>query len=227
MDFSVVFERWDYFERGIVLTLEITAISLVIGAVLAVVLALASVYGHRSLGRAVGAFTYVFRGSPLLIQLFLIYYGLGQFEVVRESWAWAYLRDAYWCAVLAFSLNSGAYTTEILIGAIRAMPKGEIEACIAYGMSKWQTIRRVVLPSSLRRSFPAYTNEVIFTMHGSALASVVTLTDILGAARQVNAETYTSFPGYITAAVLYTLITLVLVQVFKLAEKRYFAHLAR
>ena len=227
MDFSIIFERWQLFAEGIVMTLEITALTLLCGGLLAVILSLLVVYGPKWAGRAIGVYTYIFRGSPLLIQLYLIYYGLGQFEFIRQSWAWDYLREPYWCVLLAFSLNSGAYTTEILVGSIKSMPKGEIEACLCYGMTKWQTIRRVILPSSFRRSFPAYSNEVIFTLHSCSLVSVVTLMDILGVARQINSETYTAFPGFITAAVLYTIITLVLVQGFKKIEKRYFAHLVR
>ena len=227
MDFSIIFERWELFLQGVILTLEMTALSLVCGGILAVILSLLVVYGPQSVARLIGVYTYVFRGSPLLIQLYLTYYGLGQFELVRESWAWIFLREPYWCVLLAFSLNSAAYTTEILVGSIKSMPKGEIEACLSYGMTRWQTIYRVILPSSFRRSFPAYSNEVIFVLHGCSLASVVTLMDILGVARQVNAETYTAFPGFITAAVLYTGITLMLVQIFKQIEKRYFAHLVK
>ena len=227
MDFSIIFERWQLFLEGIFITLEITALTLVCGGILAVILSLLVVYGPPSAGRVIRVYTYVFRGSPLLIQLYLIYFGLGQFETIRETWMWTYLREPYWCVLLAFSLNNGAYTTEILVGSIKSMPKGEIEACLCYGMTKLQTIRRVILPSSFRRSFPAYSNEVIFTLHGCSLVSIVTLMDILGVARQINAETYTAFPGFITAGVLYMIITFILVQGFKTIEKRYFAHLAQ
>ena len=227
MDFSIIFERWELFLQGVLVTLEMTALSLLCGGILAVILSLLVVYGPKSIARAIGVYTYVFRGSPLLIQLFLIYYGLGQFEAVRESWVWHFLREPYWCVLLAFSLNTAAYTTEILVGSIKATPKGEIEACLSYGMTRGQTIYRVILPSAFRRSFPAYSNEIIFVMHSCSLASVVTLMDILGVARQVNSETYTAFPSFITAAVLYTAITLLLVQIFRRIEKRYFAHLVK
>ena len=126
------------------------------------------------------AYTFFFRGTPLLVQLFLFYYGLAQFEAVRESIFWPYLREAYWCALLVFALNTGAYTTEILRGAIQAVPRGEVEAAQAIGMSRALMLRRITLPIAYRIALPAYSNEIILMLKGSALASTITLLDLTG-----------------------------------------------
>jgi arginine/ornithine transport system permease protein len=165
------------------------------------------------------------RGTPLLVQIFLLYYGLAQFEVVRESVLWPLLRSAAFCAVAAFVLNTGAYTTEILHGAMRAVPGGEIEAAKSLGMSRWTIFRRIVLPSAFRRSLPAYGNEVVLMLHATSLASVVTLYDLTGAAREVNSRYYMPFEAFITAGVCYLLLTFVLVALFRAAERRWLAPL--
>jgi arginine/ornithine transport system permease protein len=166
-------------------------------------------------------FTYAIRGTPLLVQLFLLYYGLAQFEWVRASAAWPLLKSAWFCAVAAFAINTCAYTVEILHGAIKAVPAGEVEAARALGMGRWQALRRIVLPSALRRSLPAYGNEVVLMLHGTALASVVTLHDLTGVAREVNSIHYLPFEAFVTAALCYLVITVVLVGAFQLAERRW------
>jgi len=155
------------------------------------------------------------------VQLFLIYYGLAQFEAVRNSIAWPWLSSAWFCACLSFVLNTAAYTTEIIAGAIRALPAGEIEAAQALGMSRAVMLRRIVLPQALRRALPAYGNEAILMLQGTSLASVVTLMDLTGAARQVNATHYLPFEAFITAAVFYLALTLLLVALFHKAEARW------
>jgi len=169
----------------------------------------------------VWVFTYVIRGTPMLVQLFLLYYGLAQFEWVRASVFWPWLSSAWFCAVASFAINTCAYTTEILHGAMKAVPAGEIEAAQALGMSRWVTLTRIVLPSAFRRSLPAYGNEVVLMLHGTALASVVTIMDLTGAAREFNSTTYLPFEAFLTAAAFYLLITLGLVALFRWAERRW------
>ena len=171
-------------------------------------------------------YTYVIRGTPMLVQLYLLYYGMAQFEVVRESALWPYLSNATFCACLAFAINTSAYSAEILAGSLKATPYGEIEAAKAMGMSRAKLYRRILLPSALRRALPQYSNEVIMMLHTTSLASVVTLIDITGAAKTVNSQYYLSFEAYITAGLFYLLLTLILVRLFKLAERRYLAYLA-
>lgn len=162
------------------------------------------------------------------MQTYLIYYGLGQFEAVRTSWLWdPILSSAWWCALIAFTLNTAAYSTELLRGAIVDTPKGEVEAAIATGHSYRGRMRRIILPSAFRRAIPAYSNEVIFMLHGSVVASTITLQDILGVGRWLNGRYYLAYEGFITAALLYFLIVLCITGVFRWLERRYLRHLMR
>ena len=158
------------------------------------------------------------------MQTFLIYYGLSQFEWIRDSWAWTFLREPWWCAVIAFSLNSGAYMTEIVRGAVETTPMGELEAAKALGLSPRQVDGLVLIPSALRRALPQFGNEAVFMLHGSAIASVITLQDILGAGRTLNAKFYLAYEGFLTAAILYMAITFGIVLVFRGLEGRFLQH---
>lgn len=188
MRVDLVLQNWPLFAHGVWMTLQLTAIACAFGFCIALPAALARVHRVRGLAPLVGGYVYLFRGTPLLVQTFLIYYGLAQFEWIRDSWAWIFLRQPWWCAVIAFSLNSGAYMTEILRGALRATPKGEIEAARSLGLKPWMVEALVVVPSSLRRALPLLGNEVVFTLQASSVASIITLPDILGAGRTLNAR---------------------------------------
>lgn len=225
MNLSLIFDNWHFFVEGVGNTVSLVVLALLIGGLLSMPLALARAYRHPIFNGPVWCFTYFFRGTPLLGQLFLIYYGLGQFEFVRESFAWVILKDAWWCALIAFSLNTAAYTTEIFRGSIEATPLGEVEAAKAAGMSSWTRTRRIVLPNALRRALPAYSNEVIFMIHGSVVASTATIIDILGAGRVINGKYYVAYEGFISAAVLYMVLVFAVSRGFKLWERRWLAHL--
>lgn len=226
MDFSVILAEWPLYLRGLWLTLQLVFLSLVCGLLLAIPLGVVASSRSRLVAFLPKAFFYCFRGTPLLVQTYLIYYGLAQFEGVRESFLWEpILSKAYWCALLAFSLNTAAYTGEILRGAIEQTPHGEVEAARACGMSRGLLYRRIILPSAFRRALPAYGNEVIFMLHGSVIAGVITLVDLFGAARIINSRYYAPFEAYITAAVFYLAMTFALVGLFRLWEKRWHAHL--
>ena len=225
LDFVLIAQHWEMFLTGVGYTLLIVAVSLIVGGALALPLAVVRAYRMPVLNQIVYGYVYFFRGTPLLVQLYLIYYGLGQFEAVRESVFWIVLRDPLWCTLISFVLNTAAYTTEIFRGAIEAIPFGEIEAAKACGMSGWQRTRRIVLPNALRRALPAYSNEIIFMVHGSVVASTVTIVDILGAGRVLNAKYYVAYEGFIAAAVLYMLLVLFITRGFKLWEKHWHAHL--
>ena len=214
-----------YFSATLV-TLKLLFVALGAGLAVAIPLAVMRASPNPWISRPVWLFTYVFRGTPLLVQLFLIYYGLAQFAWLRESMLWPMFSSAWFCAMLAFAINTCAYTTEIIAGAILATNHGEVEAARAMGMSPSTLYRRILLPSALRRSLPAYSNEVIMMLHGTSLASIVTLLDITGAAREINARFYLPFEAFVTAAVFYLALTFVLVSLFHLAEKRWLAHLA-
>jgi polar amino acid transport system permease protein len=220
MNWQVMWDSLPELAEGAVLTVELILVSGVLGLALAVPLALGRVARPWWLRAGPFAYIFFFRGTPLLIQIFLVYYGASQFEVVRESFLWPILREAYWCAVIAFTLNTAAYTAEILRGAIQAVPEGEVEAAKAIGMGRWMRLRRVVLPRAFRIALPAYSNEVILMLKGSALASTITLLDLTGVARTLIAKTYMPIELFLAAGLFYLAITAVILQGFRFVEKR-------
>ena len=205
--------------QGATLTLELTALSVIAGLIVAIPLGIArssSLWYVRSLPYA---YIFFFRGTPLLIQLFLVYYGLSQFDVVRESVLWPYLRSPFWCAVITMTLHTAAYIAEILRGAIQAIPPGEIEAARALGMSRFKTLVHIVLPRAARIGLPAYSNEVILMLKASSLASTVTLLELTGMTRTIIARNYLTVDMFLTAGAIYLLMSFVLIQGFKLLER--------
>lgn len=212
--------------EGTLVTLRLLLVALIAGLVAAIPLAVMRASANPWVSRPIWLFTYVFRGTPLLVQLFLVYYGLAQFAWMRESMLWPMFSSAWFCAMLAFAVNTCAYTTEIIAGAISATNHGEVEAAKATGMSPAILYRRILLPSALRRSLPAYSNEVIMMLHGTSIASIVTLLDITGAAREINSKFYLPFEAFLTAAAFYLALTFILVSLFHLVEKRWLVHLA-
>ncbi|MDF7793933.1 ABC transporter permease [Pseudomonas syringae] len=225
-DYNVIWDSLPLYFGGLLTTLKLLAISLAFGLLAALLLGLMRVSKNPWVNIPAWLYTYVIRGTPMLVQLFLIYYGLAQFDAVRESFLWPWLSSATFCACLAFTINTSAYTAEIIAGSLKATPAGEIEAARAMGMSKAKMYRRILLPSALRRALPQYSNEVIMMLQTTSLASIVTLIDITGAARTVNAQFYLPFEAYITAGVFYLGLTFILVRLFKIAERRWLGYLA-
>ncbi len=233
MNWAVIFEPQNLalFGTGIMTTLGLLFSSLAIGAVLALCFALMLTGPWAPLRWMVGAYTYVIRGTPLLIQVYLIYYGLGQLEWIQarwdDVWPWTHFKEPFFCALLAFSLNTAGYTAEMLAGAIRETPAGEIEAAQAYGMSRVQVMTRLVLPSAMRRTLPAYSNEVVMMLQSTSLASAVpSLLDVTGAASRIYSDYYLPFEAYLAAAAIYLVATFVLIGLFKYSESRLLAYLA-
>ncbi len=227
MDFSIIFDNLNVYFEGLQTTLILVSLSLIIGLIFAIPLAVLRTSKNIIINGPIWAFTYFFRGTPLLVQMFLIYYGTGQFEFIKESYFWIFFKEAYFCALFAFSLNTCAYTTEIIRGAIENTPHGEVEAAKAAGMSMLLRIRRIILPSAFRRALPSYGNEVIFMLHGSSLASVITIIDITGAARKVNSTYYSPYEAFLTAAVFYLCITFLIIWLVKKLEYSWSGHLRR
>jgi len=225
MDWSVVAGSLPAFGRGLVVCLTLLVLSSATGLVLSLPLAVARVSHRAWLSRPVWLFTYVFRGTPLLVQLFIVYYGLAQFPALRESALWPLFREAWFCAWLAFSLNTTAYTVEIFAGALKATPHGEVEAARAYGLHGWKLYCRILLPSALRRALPQYGNEVVGLMHATAIASTVTLVDVTRVARDVYANHLLPAEAFGSAAVIYFALTFTLVGGFKLLERHFLRHL--
>lgn len=206
--------------EGTGLTLKLVAQAMVVGFLIALPMALMRL-SRNLVARGVSyGFVFFFRGTPLLVQIFLIYYGMSQFEAVRESLLWPILREPYWCALIAFSLNTAAYTAEILRGGILSVPRGEIEAAKACGMSPARRFRRIVWPQAIRNALPAYGNEVILLIKASSLASTVTLLDLTGVARTLIAETYRPMEMLAMAALVYLVLTFVVGRVVQVIEWR-------
>ncbi len=225
-DSSVIWDSLPLYLGGVLVTIKLLAIALAAGLLLALPLALMRVSKRKEINFPAWLYTYVIRGTPMLVQLYLLYYGLAQFEAVRNSLFWPFLSDATFCACLAFAINTSAYTAEILAGSLKATPHGEVEAAKAMGMSRFKLYRRILLPSALRRALPQYSNEVIMMLHTTSLASLVTLIDITGAAKTVNSQFYMPFEAYIAAGAFYLALTFILVQLFKLAERRWLGYMA-
>jgi His/Glu/Gln/Arg/opine family amino acid ABC transporter permease subunit len=226
MDLAIIGESLPQLLKGAGVTAQLTVISVAIGLCLAVPLALMRVSRKALLRAPAYGFVFYFRGTPLLVQIFLIYYGSGQFqEVLSRLGLWQFFREAYFCAILSLTLNTAAYTAEILRGAILAVPHGEIEAARACGMSGARLYRRIVLPIAFRFAWPAYTNEVVFLLQATSLVSIITLMDITGVARLLAARTFAFYELFITAAVLYLALVYGVLYCFRRVEARIMRHL--
>ncbi|WP_114857876.1 ABC transporter permease [Azospirillum brasilense] len=220
MNWELMWDSVPTLLRGVPVTLQLVGLALLFGAGVAFAVALLRLYGNRVTERLMAAYVFVFRGTPLLVQIFLIYYGMGQFELVRSSVLWIYLREPFWCAILALTLNTGAYTSEILRGAILSVPQGQIEAARACGMSRTLLFRRIVMPVAIRQMLPAYGNEVILMVKASSLASTITLLEITGIARKIIAQSFAVFEVFIVAGSIYLLLNFVASRLIRYAEWR-------
>ena len=219
MNWEVIIKWLPRLAQGATLTLELVAIAVIAGLLLAIPLGIARTSRNRFVSALPYSYIFFFRGTPLLVQLFLVYYGLAQFDAVRQSSLWPYLRDPFWCAVITMTLHTAAYIAEILRGAIQAIPRGEIEAARALGMSKAKAMIFIMLPRAARIGLPAYSNEVILMLKASSLASTVTLLELTGMARTIIARTYLPVEIFFAAGMFYLLISFLLVQAFKLLER--------
>ena len=225
VDFGVIAQALPAFFSGLQTTLVLLCISVSVGFVLSLVLSVARVSAKPWLSMPIAAYTFVIRGTPLLVQLFIIYYGFAQIDIIRNTAAWDLFKNAWFCAWLAFVINTTAYTTEIFAGALRATPAGELEAARSFGMSEVQIYLRILLPAALRRAIPQYSNEVVGMMHATAIASAVTLVDLTRVARDMYANHLAIVESFGTVAIFYFVLTFSLVGLFRLAEKRWLVHL--
>jgi len=204
---------------GVPLTLELTCLSVGLGAVLAFVLALMRISRWMVLDLPARCYAFVFRGSPLLVQIFIIYFGLSQFQAVRSSFLWAFLRQPFWCAVLAMTLNTAAYGSEIIRGGLLSVHAGQIEAARACGMSPLVLYRRVVLPQALRQMLPAYSNEVILMLKDTSLGSVITLMEVTGVAAKLISASYRSVEVFVCAGAFYLALNFLITRLFAAWER--------
>lgn len=221
------FGAWIFTGEGLVVVFETVFLSLAIGFVLAVGIAFLRLSRNVVL-RSIGTlYVSIFRGTPLLIQMFLIYYGLGQFEFVRESWAWTFLRDAYFCAILGLSLNTAAYGGEIIRGGLMSVPFGQIEAAKSVGMPPLMIFRRITFPIAIRQALPGYGNEIVLMVKATAIVSTITIMDLTGVAGKIGSETFDKISPLLAAATLYLIINIILTQLVKRVEYKLSGHLRR
>jgi octopine/nopaline transport system permease protein len=220
-DAALIWQSLPKIVEGMGLTVELHLLSLVIGTALAVALALMRISGTALLEWPAFLYIYIFRGTPLLVQLFIVYYGLAQFEAVRDSPLWVFLREPFWCAIIAFSLNVAAYTAETLRGGIQGVDRGLHEAGRALGLKPYQRFLRITAPIAIRLSLPAYGNEMISLLKGTALVSLITMHDITGVARTIVARTFAPYEIFISAAIVYLGLTWLMQCGIGLAERRF------
>ena len=209
---------WQLVE-GLSTSLEITLVSLLVGCVLALLMTLSLIVKTPGIHWLSRGIITLFTGTPLLVQIFLIYYGPGQFEAVRESIFWIWLSQPWFCAMLALALNTAAYSTQLFKGAFNAIPTGQWQACRALGMETKQTLG-VLLPYAVRRAIPAYSNEVILVFKGTSLASTITIMDIMGYAQRINAQTYDTLVVFSVAGGFYLAVNGVITLLFRKVEKK-------
>lgn len=226
-DFSLIVDSIPKMLEGIGLTLHLLFLSSLVGLVLAIGILLMRISGRWFLAWPAMAYIYVFRGTPILVQIFVIYYGLPQFELIREGVLWPILREPFSCCVLALSLNSGAYGSEILRGGVLGVDRGLHEAGRALGLSTAQRFVYVTTPIAIRLAIPAYSNDFISMLKATALASTVTLLDVTGVARTIVAKTFAPYEIFVAAAIIYLVLTWFIQRGFGLFEKRMSRYLKR
>jgi octopine/nopaline transport system permease protein len=220
MNFELMREAFPQIMGGVPDALLLVCSSLALGFVLAVVLAQMRLSGSTALNRIAYVYVYVFRSTPLLVQIFLIYYGSGQFrELLQELGIWFLFREAWFCAIAALTMNTGAYTSEIIRGGIASVPFGQIEAARAVGMSRLQVFRRVVFPVAIRQALPAYGNEIILMVKSSSLASTITILEITGIAKKIIAATFAPVEVFIIAGGFYLVMNFVVTRAVQLLER--------
>ncbi len=220
MDIGFLWETLLKLLRALPVTLELFALTLVCGGVLSLLVLTLRMSLNPLISGVAKGYLLLFRGTPLMVQLFLIYYGLGQLEWIQESILWPILREPFWCAVLSISLCTAAYTAEILRGGLLAIPAGQIEAGKAIGMSRWLILRRIIAPLMLKHALPAYSTEAIMIVKSTTLASLVTVWEVTGVAQQIIQRSYRTMEVFICSALIYLLLNYLIITIYGYVEKR-------
>ena len=221
MDLDLVLNSFPKLLSASVITLKLLSVSLILGLCIGLFFAVLRIKNNFLLGKLAYGYSYIFRGTPLLVQIFIIYYGFGQVEFIRQSFLWVILKEPYWCAIIAFALNTGAYTSEILRSAFQTIKPGFIEAGKSLGINNKIIFYKIQIPIAIRQSLPAYGNEIILMLKGTSLASTVTLMDLTGVAKYIISTTFKPIEVFIVAGSIYLLITFVIHNLIKFLEKKY------
>ena len=228
MDFVFMKDTFLSLLGGIPLTLNLALTSVALGAILAMVLALMRMSGYRVLDWLAQAYVFVFRGTPLLVQIFLIYYGLGQFRPTLDALGlWTFFREPYWCAILALTLNTAAYASEIIRGGLQAVPHNQVEAARACGMSRLLLFRRIIFPIAVRQALPAYGSELILMVKATSLASVITMMEVTGIAHKLISQTFRIIEVFVVAGLIYLILNFTITRIIMAVEWRLSPHLRR
>ncbi|MDA9134559.1 ABC transporter permease [Candidatus Pelagibacter sp.] len=221
MDFDLMITSLPKLLSAAVITLKLLSVSLIIGLCIGFLFAVLRLNKNPLINKFAYGYSYLFRGTPLLVQIFIIYYGLGQIEWLRSTFLWVILKEPYWCAIIAFALNTGAYTSEILRSAFQTIKPGIIEAGKSLGITNKIILYKIQIPVAIRQSLPAYGNEIILMMKGTSLASTVTLMDITGVAKHIVSTTYKPLEVFLLAGGIYLFMTFIIHNLIKYLEKKY------
>ena len=221
MDFELMINSFPKLLSAAVITLKLLSVSLIIGLFIGLLFAILRLNRNIFINKFAYGYSYLFRGTPLLVQIFIIYFGLGQIEYLRTTFLWTILREPYWCAIIAFALNTGAYTSEILRSAFQTIKPGIIEAGKSLGISSKIIFYKIQIPIAIRQSLPAYGNEIILMMKGTSLASTVTIMDLTGVAKYIISTTFRPVEVFIVAGGIYLFMTFIIHNLIKFLEKKY------
>ena len=221
MDFELMINSFPKLLNAALITLKLLSVSLIVGLFIGLFFAILRLNKNIFINRFAYGYSYVFRGTPLLVQIFIIYFGLGQIEYLRSTVLWVILKEPYWCAIIAFALNTGAYTSEILRSAFQTIKPGIIEAGKSLGISNKVIFYKIQIPIAIRQSLPAYGNEIILMMKGTSLASTVTIMDLTGVAKYIISTTFKPIEVFIVAGGIYLFMTFIIHNVIKFLEKKY------
>jgi len=221
MDISLMATSLPKLLSAAVVTLKLLSLALFFGLIIGLVFAILRINKNPIINKFAYGYSYVFRGTPLLVQIFIIYFGLGQIEYFRTTFLWVIFKEPYWCAIIAFALNTGAYTSEILRSAFETIKPGIIEAGKSLGISNNIIFYKIQIPVAIRQSLPAYGNEIILMMKGTSLASTVTLMDITGVAKYIISTTFKPIEVFIVAGGIYLFMTFLIHNLIKYLEKKY------
>ena len=227
MNYELMIETFPKLLVGLNITIQLVSISLFVGFCFAIGLALLRLSNNLFLNFFAKTYVFYFRGTPLLVQIFLIYYGIAQFEFIRESFVWSFFKEPYWCAILALTLNTCAYSSEIIRGGIQSVPFGQIESAKSTGMSGLLLYRRIILPIAFRQALPAYGNEMILMVKATSLVSTITIMDITGIARLIIAKTFSPVEIFIVAGLIYLTINFIVTRLVNFCEIKLTPYLRR
>ena len=224
MDFNLMISSSPKLLVATLMTLKLLSLSLFFGLIIGLIFSVMRLSKNKFISTFSYGFSYAFRGTPLLVQIFIIYFGLGQIEYLRSTILWSILKEPYWCAIIAFSLNTGAYTSEILRSAFQTIKIGFVEAGKGLGLSKKIIFYKIQIPIAIKQSLPAYGNEIILMLKGTSLASTVTLMDLTGVAKYIISTTFKPIEVFIVAGSIYLSLTFIVYNFIKFAEKKLKTH---